>query len=139
VTFHGALIHALNISTGHILCLAANSSVSLVNSDLVGNAAAMMHVQDATLRIINSTIKDNTCSQPSQGKTGVTVEGTTSRLHIEGSSFVSNSHALLEAPALHISGRANATVTSTTFSNNRVECLACGAGAIIISEEATGV
>jgi hypothetical protein len=137
VTFEGASIQGLNLSIGHVLCLAANSTVTIVDSQFVGNAAAMIHVQDASLTIINTTIKDNACSLPDQGRTGVTVEGN-SVLHIQGSQFVNNSHNPLEAPALYIAGSTRATITTTTFSSNRVEGLDCQAGSVRVLEDATG-
>lgn len=138
VTFEDAYIQGLYLSTGHVLCLAANSTVTIVNSQLVGNAAAMIHAQDASLTIINTTIKDNACTKPDQARTGVTVEGQTSRLHIEDSRFINNSHTLVEAPVMYIGGRTNATISNTNFSDNYAAYPLRGGG-MLIDEDATGV
>jgi hypothetical protein len=137
VTFEGASIEGLDLPTGHVLCLAANSTMTIINSQLVGNTAAMIHARDASLTVVNTTIKDNACSQPNQGRTGITVEGD-SRLHIQDSQFVNNSHTLLEGHVLHIRGKTSATISNTSFSNNRVVYPVKG-GAVKIFEQSTGV
>jgi hypothetical protein len=137
VIFEGTSIQGLNLSIGHVLCLAANSTVTITNSQLIGNAAAMIHVQNASLTLVNTTIKDNACSQPDQGRTGITVEGQTGRIRIKDSNFVNNSHTRLEAPVLYIAGKTNATISNTSFSNNRAE-YPLRAGAITILEQSTG-
>lgn len=87
----------------------------------------MIHVQNASLTLVNTTIKDNACSQPDQGRTGITLEGQTGRIHIKDSNFVNNSHTRLEAPVLYIAGKTNATTptpsSATTGLNTR-----CGQG-----------
>jgi hypothetical protein len=138
VTFEGADIQGLNVTTGHVLCLAANSTVMIINSKLVGNTAAMIHVQDASLTMVNTIIQDNACSQRGQGRTGITVDGQTSRLHIQDSRFINNSHTLLEAPAVYVAGKSDATISNTSFSNNWVEYPVKG-GAVKICEQSTGV
>jgi hypothetical protein len=67
--------------------------------------------------------------------TGITVEGN-SRLHIEGSQFVNNSHTLLEASALYIGGRTNATIEATSFTSNKAQHRSCGAA--LVCQQATG-
>lgn len=138
VVFDGASIQGLNLIAGHVLCLAANSTVTITNSLMAGNTAAMIHAQDASLTIINTTIKDNACSQPAQGRTGVTVAGQNSTLHIEGSSFVNNTATKQEAPALYITGRTKATITATTFHNNSVQSAEGEVGAVGIMQNAIG-
>jgi hypothetical protein len=140
VVFDDASIQGLNLLAGHVLCLAANSTVSFTNSLMAGNSAAMIRAQDASLTIINTTIKDNACSLPAQGRTGVTVDGQNSTLHIEGSSFVNNTawHTKQEAPALYITGRTKATITATTFSNNSVRSAECEVGAVGVMQNAIG-
>lgn len=76
--------------------------------------------------------------QTRPGQDGVTVEGQTSRLHIEDSRFINNSHTLVEAPVMYIGGRTNATISNTNFSDNYAAYPLRGGG-ILIDEDATGV
>lgn len=140
VVFEAANIQGLNVTKGHVLCLAPQSRAKIVNSLLANNAAAMLHAQESSLTIINTTFGNNTCSHPHklQGATGVTANA--SKLHIERSGFINNTHTSWEGPALYIAVGTNATITSTTFTGNRVwKCLDCGAGAVEVSDNAIGL
>jgi hypothetical protein len=138
VMLDAPIIRGIQLNTiNHTLCILQGSSIVMANSVFEGNAAAMVLVEDASLHMINATVRDNSCTLLDQAGPGVTAQGN-STLSINGSRFVSNNHAQRDGPAIHISGGTKATVMSTSFRNNSATCTQCSAGAVKVLDSATG-
>lgn len=138
VTIEAAVIQGIQLSTiNHTLCVLQGSSALMANSVFESNAAAMVLVEDASLQLINATVRDNSCTRLDQAGPGVTAQGNSTRT-VEGSYFGGNTHALRDGPAIYIAGGTRATVVSSTFNNNSATCSKCGAGAMRVVDSATG-